>query len=83
MNRVYVIEPLMTLTGMNADHRLRVAGSQVQAKAVQLAQAVLNNTAGEDKWIAECAKDLAANRGKVLVVAGQRQPMACTCSRTR
>jgi MoCo/4Fe-4S cofactor protein with predicted Tat translocation signal len=76
MNRLYVIEPLMTLTGMNADHRLRVAGSQVQAKATQLAQAILNNSAGEDKWIAECAKDLAANRGKVLVVAGQRQPMA-------
>ena len=76
MNRLYVIEPLMTLTGMNADHRLRVAGSQVQAKAAQLAQAILNNAATEDKWIAECAKDLAANRGKVLVVAGQRQPMA-------
>ena len=76
MNRLYIVEPTLTVTGMNADHRLRVAGSQVQDKAAQLAQAVLNNTASEDKWIAECAKDLAANRGKVLVVAGQRQPLA-------
>jgi molybdopterin-containing oxidoreductase family iron-sulfur binding subunit len=26
-------------------------------------------------WASECAKDLAANRGSVLVVAGQRQPI--------
>ena len=28
------------------------------------------------KWIAECAKDLLANRGESLVVAGHRQPLA-------
>ena len=28
------------------------------------------------KWIAECAKDLMANAGKSLVVAGHRQPLA-------
>jgi MoCo/4Fe-4S cofactor protein with predicted Tat translocation signal len=76
MNRLYVVEPLLSLTGMNSDHRLRVPGSQVAEKAVQLAQAILNNAQSEDKWIAECAKDLAANRGKVLVVAGHRQPLA-------
>jgi molybdopterin-containing oxidoreductase family iron-sulfur binding subunit len=76
MNRLYVIEPLLTLTGMNSDHRLRVPGTQVAAVAVQLAQAILNNSQAEDQWIAECAKDLAANRGKVLVVAGHRQPLA-------
>ena len=76
MNRLYVVEPLLSLTGMNADHRLRVPGSQVAAAATQLAQAVLNNGQAENKWIAECAKDLAANRGKVLVVAGHRQPLA-------
>jgi MoCo/4Fe-4S cofactor protein with predicted Tat translocation signal len=76
MNRLYVVEPLLSLTGMNSDHRLRVAGSQVAEIAAQLAQAILNNGQSENKWIAECAKDLAANRGKVLVVAGQRQPLA-------
>ena len=31
---------------------------------------------GVQKWIKECAKDLVANQGKVLIVAGQRQPLA-------
>ncbi len=29
-----------------------------------------------EKWIVECAKDLLANAGKGLVLAGQRQPLA-------
>ena len=76
LNRLYVIEPLMTLTGMNADHRLIIAGSQVADRAAQLAQAILSNTPAADKWVAECAKDLLANKGKALVVAGYRQPLA-------
>src|SRR5207302_801268 len=36
----------------------------------------LGRAAGLDpKWISECAKDLAANKGRSLVVAGYRQPM--------
>ncbi|HEV8542123.1 MAG TPA: TAT-variant-translocated molybdopterin oxidoreductase, partial [Verrucomicrobiae bacterium] len=76
MNRLYVIEPLMSVTGMNADHRLRVPGSAVAEKAAQLANAILNNGQPTDKWIAECANDLKQNNGKVLVVAGHRQPLA-------
>jgi MoCo/4Fe-4S cofactor protein with predicted Tat translocation signal len=76
MNRLYVIESLMTLAGVNSDHRLRVPASMVAQKAVELANAVLNNGATQDKWIAECAKGLLANKGKVLVIAGERQPMA-------
>ncbi len=74
LNRLYVIEPLLSLTGMNADHRLRVAGSAVRTKAAQLANAVLRNTAANEKWIDECAADLLANKGKVLVIAGHQQP---------
>src|SRR5204863_1057840 len=29
----------------------------------------------DSKWISECARDLAANRGASLVVAGYRQPL--------
>ncbi|NBR87254.1 MAG: 4Fe-4S dicluster domain-containing protein [Verrucomicrobia bacterium] len=90
INRLYVVESLMTLTGGNADHRMRVAPSQVAAVAAQLAAEVLKisgssaslNTAAlaagakvDAKWITECAKDLVAHKGTTLVVAGQRQPL--------
>ncbi|HMJ91394.1 MAG TPA: 4Fe-4S dicluster domain-containing protein, partial [Candidatus Acidoferrum sp.] len=85
MNRLYQVEPLMTQTGMSADHRLRVAGSQVIAVAAAIA-AKLNVQVDASKfalpahvkpqWIDECAKDLAANKGTALVVAGYRQPLA-------
>jgi MoCo/4Fe-4S cofactor protein with predicted Tat translocation signal len=82
MNRLYVVEALMTLTGINADHRLRIPSSAVAQIAEALAAAVNGGgnaavPAGVDpKWISECAKDLVANKGKSLVVAGHRQPLA-------
>ncbi|HEX7469231.1 MAG TPA: TAT-variant-translocated molybdopterin oxidoreductase [Verrucomicrobiae bacterium] len=80
MSRLYVIESLMTLTGANADHRLRVAISLVGQIAVALTGAINGKTASavagvDPKWISECAKDLAANRGDSLVVAGYGQPL--------
>jgi molybdopterin-containing oxidoreductase family iron-sulfur binding subunit len=75
LNRLYVVEPLMTLTGMNSDHRLRAAASAVGQKAAELAQAILENKPAADKWIAECANDLKNNQGKVVVLAGYRQPI--------
>jgi MoCo/4Fe-4S cofactor protein with predicted Tat translocation signal len=93
MSRLYAVEALMTLTGVNADHRLRVPGSAVGAVAAKLATEVLSlsgkqgslddilggaakSLSGQEKWIAECAKDLVANKGKCLVLAGHRQPLA-------
>jgi len=80
LNRLYIVESLFTLTGVNADHRLRLPASQV----AQFARAILDEVGGKSstglpeqaKWIAECAKDLKANAGKSLVVAGSRQPLA-------
>ena len=65
MNRLYVIESLFTLTGANADHRLRVAASLVGTIAAAIAAQVqgtpVTAPAGVDaKWLSECAKDLAA-----------------------
>lgn len=80
MSRLYAIESLFTLTGMNADHRLRVPASLVGAIAAAIA-AQANGTAAsapsslDPKWITECAKDLVAAGQNALVVAGQRQPM--------
>jgi MoCo/4Fe-4S cofactor protein with predicted Tat translocation signal len=87
INRLYVVESLLTLTGANADHRLRVLPSAVLPVAAALAAEILPQGGGElaalgkpagvdPKWISECAKDLKAHAGKCLVIAGQRQPMA-------
>ncbi len=80
INRLYVVEALMTLTGVNADHRLRLPSSKVGAIAAAVVAAVNGGSAPEvpgvdPKWISECAKDLMAHPGKSLVVAGTRQPL--------
>ncbi|MDB6021980.1 MAG: Fe-S-cluster-containing hydrogenase component 1-like protein, partial [Pedosphaera sp.] len=92
MNRLYAVEGLMTLTGANADHRLRIATGLVPAVAARLAAEVMKQAglgdlgtselagskaiSANEKWIVECAKDLMANRGAGLVLAGHRQPLA-------
>lgn len=97
MNRLYAVEGLFSLTGANADHRLRVLTSQVLGVAARIAAEVLAQAGAsaappasllaalksigqgasvDAKWITECAVDLLANRGKSLVMAGHRQPLA-------
>ena len=92
MNRLYVAEGLMTLTGSNADHRLRIPTSAVAGLAARVAMEVLSKggqgelaaalrplagSAGEqEKWAMECAQDLLANPGQAVVLAGYRQPLA-------
>jgi len=90
MSRLYVVESLLTITGTNADHRLRARPSQLPALLARLAQEVLpplgwNNwvpeppaalPAGWQQWVAGCAQDLLAHRGRGLVMAGHRQPLA-------
>jgi molybdopterin-containing oxidoreductase family iron-sulfur binding subunit len=80
MSRLYSVESLFTLTGANADHRLRVAASLVPQIAAAFYAGVTGQSlkipGGVDpNWIMECARDLLANRGNALVVAGHRQPM--------
>lgn len=81
MNRLYVVESRMTLMGSKADHRLTIKPSQMVEVAKAIAKAV--GVAGADSrytenvdWIAAMARDLAANRGRSLVVAGDDQPPA-------
>src|ERR1035437_2898814 len=85
MSRLYAVESLFTLTGASADHRLRVAAGAITQIAGLIAGGcgvaggggaiAGENTKFITDWISECAKDLVANRGNVLVVAGQRQPI--------
>jgi len=75
MSRLYAVEALFTLTGANADHRLRLPATMVASVAAEILKEVNGGQPSLSAWIAECAKDLIANRGKVLVVAGQRQPI--------
>ncbi len=95
MNRLYAVEGLMTLTGANADHRLRLAPGLVGQFAAQIALEVLKETGGADgglvralesvaggpaagvnaAWAKGCAKDLLANKGNAVVMAGHRQPL--------
>jgi MoCo/4Fe-4S cofactor protein with predicted Tat translocation signal len=75
MNRLYVVEALMTLTGAAADHRLRVKASEIPRVAQNFARAI-SGTASGDKWIDECVADLRGAKGNALVVAGYRQPAA-------
>ncbi|HXC36112.1 MAG TPA: TAT-variant-translocated molybdopterin oxidoreductase, partial [Candidatus Acidoferrales bacterium] len=80
MSRLYAIESLFTLTGMNADHRLRVPATFVGAIAAAMLAQVQGSSASvpagvDASWVTECAKDLVAAGKDALVVAGQRQPV--------
>jgi molybdopterin-containing oxidoreductase family iron-sulfur binding subunit len=44
MNRLYAVEPAFSLTGANADHRLRLPAGQVAAFTARLAEEVLKLT---------------------------------------
>jgi MoCo/4Fe-4S cofactor protein with predicted Tat translocation signal len=85
MNRLYAVEGVYSLTGATADHRLRLQSRQIAPFLAALAARVSSSTAGltaagvpgvDPRWIDTLAKDLLANRGKGLIVAGDRQPPA-------
>ena len=81
MSRLYVVESSTSITGANADHRLPLPWSEIEAFALRLAQQLnaLPDGAGEVasadmKWISAVAKDLSQHRGECLVVPGEYQP---------
>jgi molybdopterin-containing oxidoreductase family iron-sulfur binding subunit len=84
MNRLYVAESTPTSTGIKADHRLGMRAADVDAfaRAVAAGLGVAGVTAGSlpasipPATIAAIVKDLQANRGAALVVAGEEQPPA-------
>jgi molybdopterin-containing oxidoreductase family iron-sulfur binding subunit len=82
MNRLYAVESQFSLTGANADHRLRMQGLAVRQFAADLAASLgavpgLNVVNGSDKrgkFLAAVVKDLKSAGENALVVAGPRQP---------
>jgi MoCo/4Fe-4S cofactor protein with predicted Tat translocation signal len=88
MNRLYAVEGVYSLTGSMADHRLRLESRQISPFLAALAARLAPSAAGtaspadagvpgvDPRWIDALAKDLLANRGKGLIVAGERQPAA-------
>jgi molybdopterin-containing oxidoreductase family iron-sulfur binding subunit len=97
MNRLYVVEPSLTVTGSNADERLALPSQDIatylQALAAELlgqgvalggldsAALARGKPAGVEektwsRWVKAVARDLAANKGRSLVLVGPRQPAA-------
>jgi molybdopterin-containing oxidoreductase family iron-sulfur binding subunit len=88
MNRLYAVEAVYSLTGAMADHRLRLESRQIAPFLAALAARLAPPEAGaaslagagvagvDPRWVDALAKDLLANRGKALIVAGERQPPA-------
>src|SRR6185436_16417120 len=83
MNRLWAVESAYTTTGAMADHRLPLPSGRIGAFALDLARELgLPEAAGAGgsgaprEWIAALAKDLKANQGHGLVVAGRDQPPA-------
>jgi MoCo/4Fe-4S cofactor protein with predicted Tat translocation signal len=71
MNRLYAIEGSMSNTGSVADHRIVVKPSQIEA----IARAILAGQ-GTSPVINTLIKDLQANRGAAIVIAGEEQSAA-------
>jgi molybdopterin-containing oxidoreductase family iron-sulfur binding subunit len=83
LNRLYAVESTPTNTGTKADHRLPMRASEIEGFARAVAAQLGVGGAGPSSppeaasaWIAPLAKDLQANRGRSLVLAGDAQPPA-------
>ncbi|AFE09067.1 putative molybdopterin oxidoreductase, iron-sulfur binding subunit [Corallococcus coralloides DSM 2259] len=91
LNRLYVAEARMSITGGMADHRKRVKSAEIFGIAAALAQAVggpaaslgasASGKAGSlspetQSWVQAVAQDLKSKAGRSVVLAGERQPAA-------
>ena len=82
MNRLYVVEPAFTSTGMTADHRLRLPAQDIERYLLALAAELKADVGGAKadaagipaQWLKSVAADLVAAKGRSLVLVGARQP---------
>jgi len=83
MSRLYAVESTFSLTGSNADNRLRIKSGEVElfiyALATELAKSVnglsafngYTNKFSDHEWIPVLAEELLANRGESIVTVGR------------
>jgi molybdopterin-containing oxidoreductase family iron-sulfur binding subunit len=71
MNRLYAFESMPTSTGTSADHRFPVKPSEMEAIARELSSGNPSRP-----HLAAIARDLKANAGASIVIAGDEQPPA-------
>ncbi|MEI6669068.1 MAG: TAT-variant-translocated molybdopterin oxidoreductase [Acidobacteriota bacterium] len=83
MSRLYAVESAPTNTGAKADHRLALGpnavGEVARALAASLGVAGISGASlspAAQRLVDAAARDLAANKGASLVVAGEEQPAA-------
>jgi molybdopterin-containing oxidoreductase family iron-sulfur binding subunit len=87
MNRLYIAESSVSCTGTAADSRLpikptslyqlaRVLGSRLGAGTAAAAVDVAKLAPGAEAWLNAVVADLESNRGRSIVIAGDRQPSA-------
>ncbi|RUA18335.1 MAG: molybdopterin oxidoreductase [Clostridia bacterium] len=81
MNRLYVVEPSLSNTGILADHRLPMRAVDVEKFTRSLAQALGLNVQGGDpgaygQWLRVLVEDLQANKGAGIVIPGEQQSPA-------
>lgn len=83
MNRLYIVEPSLTLTGGMADERLPVHPDRMPAIIHALARGIIplpdfekgpELTEKENAWLDQCLSDLKEHRGKSLILLGAHYP---------
>ncbi|HEU4659772.1 MAG TPA: 4Fe-4S dicluster domain-containing protein [Pseudolabrys sp.] len=78
--RLYVAEPVMSLTGANADHWLAIRPELVRNLAIAVAASLRGEQQqgllppGAERFAALAAADLKSKTGKAIVMAGRTQP---------
>jgi len=74
MNRLYVIEPVPSLTGAMADHRFALRPSEMASLLAQLETVLAGGrVSGAPTWLAAVASDLQKHHG--LIVVGEYLPL--------
>jgi molybdopterin-containing oxidoreductase family iron-sulfur binding subunit len=84
MNRLYMVETMVSSTGAKADDRLALRPSEIEPLARAITGRLVAPNAGDGgavgqahrRWVEAVGKDLSEHRGGGLVLAGDSQPPA-------